>query len=596
MAETSGLASLAGQTAATAEAEAPEEEFSVGNFVGEVYDSMSPLDKAALFTAPVPILGDIVGFAADGVALYEDPSATNAALMGLGLIPFVPSGGVTRTAQKAFTNLRNDIPGFYETTDPVRQGTSALKTVPEGLTNIVKARYNPTSRAIQDQHNISVADQTAARNALKVSEEVTPELVPIQKKIKEMDLLNAAPGGAYTGKFTTGGAPVKTEAFKELLKKEAALKTRASQAAKKAMGQLNQSLSMTKQYGGLKGLLKNIEGVDHVRTFENFNVDDYFNEMGDLAGIDKEDINGMFEQIKKVQRMDPDKTYQMNIRKVHTKSSGELDPGMGAAVYRGTPVTVDVVQDGIVKQVTSKPDINLNLIKKEVFPEINKTKSGSGPGKTYTSDKDFLDALDEAGIAVRNRDEVLKGRAAIITGSGNSDAWELGGVNYMTSINKNGKVVTIVNDEHDLFKAKLPGADRYMNVSEPIFYDLANTKKLTDVQQAAKDKLKASKDEAVTSALGEYTKIPGVDVTGNLPVGFKTKEQWARAQAVAKIQPDKKDYSRLAKDFGIGAPVRASKAVLGSEEEVQVQPQVQRKRGGSVIERNPYSTYAPKAI
>ena len=75
MAETSGLASLAGQTAATAaEAEAPEEEFSVGNFVGEVYDSMSPLDKAALFTAPVPILGDIVGFVADGAALYDDPS------------------------------------------------------------------------------------------------------------------------------------------------------------------------------------------------------------------------------------------------------------------------------------------------------------------------------------------------------------------------------------------------------------------------------------------------------------------------------------------------------------------------------------------
>jgi hypothetical protein len=315
VAETSGLASLAGQTAA-AEAEAPEEEFSVGNFVGEVYDSMSPLDKAALFTAPVPILGDIVGFAADGVALYEDPSATNAALMGLGLIPFVPSGGVTRTAQKAFTNLRNDIPGFYGTTDPVRQGTSALKTVPEGVTNIVKARYNPTSRAIQDQHNISVADQTAARNALKVSEEITPEIAALEARMKELSKVK-------DGKYPS------PEALAEIMKldKEASkLRSTASQAAKKSMGQLNQSLSMTKQYGGLKGLLKNIDGVDHVRTFENFNVDDYFNEMGDFAGIDKEDINGMFEQIKKVQRMDPDKTYQMNIRKVHTKTSGSWTP------------------------------------------------------------------------------------------------------------------------------------------------------------------------------------------------------------------------------------------------------------------------------
>jgi hypothetical protein len=114
-----------------------------GKVVGEVYDSMSPLDKAALFTAPVPILGDIVGFAADGAALYDDPSLTNAGLMAAGLIPFVPSGGVTRTAQKLFTNLRNDVPGFYGTNDPVTQGISAGKTIPEGITNIARARYAP---------------------------------------------------------------------------------------------------------------------------------------------------------------------------------------------------------------------------------------------------------------------------------------------------------------------------------------------------------------------------------------------------------------------------------------------------------------------
>lgn len=546
-----------------------------GKVVGEVYDSMSPLDKAALFTAPVPILGDIVGFAADGAALYDDPSLTNAGLMAAGLIPFVPSGGVTRTAQKLFTNLRNDVPGFYGTNDPVTQGISAGKTIPEGITNIARARYAPRDRGIQSEYNISVADQKAANDALKVSEEITPKIAALEARMKELRQVK-------DGKLPSN------EDLAEIMKLDkgaSELRSIASQAVKKSMGQLNQSLSMTKQYGGLKGLLKNIEGVDHVRTFENFNVDDYFKEMGDLAGIGKEDIGGMFDQIKRVQGMDPKKTYQMNIRKVHTGSSGELDPGMKAAVYKGTPVTVDVVQDGIVKQVTSKPDINLNFIKKEVFKK----------GKTYTSDKDFLDALTEAGVAVRNPDEVLKGRAAIITGAGKSDAWELGGVNYMTSINKDGKVVTIVNDEHDLFKAKLPGADRYMNVSEPIVYDLAKTKKLTEVQQAAKAKLKASKDEAVTSALDVYTKIPGVDTTGNLPAGFKTTEQWARAQAVAKIQPTKKDYSRLAIDAGIGAPTRAARAVLGTEEEEEV-VEVQRKRGGSVIERDPYNNYAPKAI
>ena len=33
------------------------------------------------------------------------------------------------------------------------------------------------------------------------------------------------------------------------------------------------------------------------------------------------------------------------------------------------------------------------------------------------------------------------------------------------SITKDGKAVTIVNDEHDLFSFKLPNADRFMNAT-----------------------------------------------------------------------------------------------------------------------------------
>ena len=139
----------------------------IGKGIGEVYDNMSPLDKAALFTAPVPVVGDIVGGVADTAALIEDPSLTNAGLMALGLIPFVPSAGVTRTAQRAFTNLRNDIPGFYGTDDPIKQTIAAGKTLPEGVTTIARARYGPTARAIQDEYSISVADQKRLRMLLR---------------------------------------------------------------------------------------------------------------------------------------------------------------------------------------------------------------------------------------------------------------------------------------------------------------------------------------------------------------------------------------------------------------------------------------------
>lgn len=576
------------------------------DFAGDVWDSMSLLDRAALLSSPVPVVGDVIGGIADLSALIKDPSLTNAGILAAGLVPFVPSGSVTRTAQKAFTNLRNDIPGFYATTDPLSKIISAIKTVPEGIGNVLQARYLPEQRAIQEQFNISVADQKAARNAIDLATNIPDEMKILEKELKEMKELGSKPGGAYTGKLTEKNNKQKTEIFREKedkLKKE---KSIIRQASKKAMGQLNQSLSFTKQLGGidteLKGLLKNIEGVDNIKTFEKFNVDEYFDEVGNVSGLDKKDISGMFEQIKKVQGMDLSKPYQMNIRRVYTGSAGNLDPTTKNKVYKSVPEDYDVFQEGLIKQLAVKKDISLDDIKKDVFPELKKTKKGLGSRKTYTSDKEFLDALDEAGVAVRNRDDVLKGRAAIITGSGKSDAWELGGVNYMTAITKDAKAVTIVNDEHDLFSFKLPGGDRYMNVSEPIFYDLKvsenRTKKLTKKQSAAEERLAVSKKVAVKNAIDNYTNILknlNIEIPEKTPAAFSSREQYLRALVVANLKPDAKDYSRLKKEASIGFGVRAGKSLLSPEEQ-QEEPTVQnKKKGGSVVERNPYN-YTAKAI
>jgi len=187
---------------------------------GDVWDDMSGLDKAAIITSPLPIIGDIVGGAADAKALYDDPSWVNLALMGAGLIPFVPSGGVTRTAQKAFTNLRNDIPGFYETTDPLKKAGAWAKTLPEGVGNVAKARYSPESKAIQEEFNISVADQKAAKDALKTSEEATIEVIPLKKELQDLKNLEQellSTGKAHTGKdlFNKKGKIIGPEPTKE---------------------------------------------------------------------------------------------------------------------------------------------------------------------------------------------------------------------------------------------------------------------------------------------------------------------------------------------------------------------------------------------
>lgn len=547
----------------------------IGRTIQEVHDNMSPLDKAALYTAPVPLLGDVVGGVADTAALIEDPSVANALLLGAGLIPFVPSGGVTRTAQKVMANVQNEIPGFYAATNPIGQAATVAKTIPQDIINIGKARYDPSSRALQDEFNISVADQRAADKAIKVSEEISPKIAALEARQKELRQLK-------DGKYPSN------EDLAEIMKleKEASkLRSTASQATKQAMGQMGQSRAFTNQYfgpteervTGLKSILDNTDKIDHVRTFKQFNVDDYIKEVGDIADIDKKDMVAMFDQVKTMQRMDPTKPYQMNIRRANTGSAGNIDPGMKGMAYRST-----TAEKGVA-------DLNLTGIKNSVFS-----------GKTFTSDKKFLDKLQEAGVRVLNPEEVLKGRSAIIKGSAKTDAYEMGGVGIVTSIDKKGKVVSIVNDEHDLFNLKLPGADRYMNVSTPLVYELVKNKTgaTSATQKAAKNKLSTSKTKAVDKATKKYESILkdlNVDIAEKVPVGFGSREQYLRALTVANLKPSHKDYSRLVKDFGIGAPTRAARAVLGTEEEEKV-VEVQRKRGGSVIERDPYNNYAPKAI
>ena len=594
------------------ETDAPRsDENSFGETLSGIWKDMPLYDKAAVITAPVPILGDVVGAGADLITLAKDPSLANLGWLGAGLLPWVPSGGILKAgrkaaAHKAFTNLRNFIPGFYqEGLGTAGQLAAFGKTVPEGLANIAKARQSPKSRAIQKEFNISVADQKTAQKALKVSDEITPKIAKIKKQMAEMEHIgDGRPGAAYTGetriiqkgKKKGQQEKVKTSEYEALGNEVSNLKSRAGDAAKQAMGQLNQSRSMTKQYfgpnSGLEGLLQNIDKVDHMKNFKTFNVNDYYKTVEDLIpqGIGKEGVEEIFKQIKTLPSIgfNPNKNYQMNIRRVYTGSAGELDQGPGARLYSSSRIGK--------KDERGKTKASLVDLKKYVFPE----------GKGYNSNKEFLEKLDETGIRILNRDEVLKGKPAVITGSAKTDAYELGGANYMTAINRRGQATTILNDEHDVLSStklnkvlkratlgryedqfgKLPGADRYMNVSEPIVVDLVKSKKPTIKQMKAKDKFKRQKVKATEQAIENYLKVPGVDISGKLPAGFKTKEQWARAQAVAKIQPTHKDYSRILTEAGVFAPIRAAKPLREEED---------KKAGGSVMERNPYN-YQPRAI
>jgi len=607
--------------------------------------NMSALDKAALVTATLPIIGDIVGGVSDAKHLYKDPSLANLGFLLAGLVPFVPSGGVSRaalksTGQKGLSNLINYVPGFYKKDlGRAGQGAAFAKTIPEGMLNAVRARYNPSDRGLQQNLGISVTDRKVAKAALKISAENTSKLRPIEKQIRAMKKEGTAyiPGEfnikVVNGKETK--TPKKTKAFKKITDDAKKLRSEANDAGKQAMGQINQTRSMVKQYdgpeGGLSGLLGVADKIDHVANFKTLNVDDYFKTVGDLipTSVGKKGVDEIFKQIKTLPGIgyDPKKNYQMNVRRVQTGSSGVLDQGPSARLYatvdtseastipiRGTSITDSLLPKKLSTDLKTKKkkksgkaqaDNSIGVdgkaslldIKEAIFSKPIGGASKKTEFKSFTSSEAFLKKLDETGLKILNRDEMLKGIKegydvpAVITGSAKTDAYELGGANYMTAISKKGEVTTIVNDEHDLLGkyGKLPGADRYMNVSEPIVIDLFGIKEPTIKQINAQSKSKTKLDRNRKEALEEYNKIPGVDTSGKLPVGFKTKEQWGRAQAVALAEAPK-DYTGLSREVVASAPLRVGKEKKRQEEEL-----AKKKSGGSVIMRNPYD-YNPRGI
>ena len=80
----------------------------IGDVAGGIWSNMSPLEKTAIATAPVPIVGDIAGFAAD-IDMYknrpEERTGFNYALSALGVLPFIPSRSQVKAAAQGIEQL-----------------------------------------------------------------------------------------------------------------------------------------------------------------------------------------------------------------------------------------------------------------------------------------------------------------------------------------------------------------------------------------------------------------------------------------------------------------------------------------------------------
>ena len=556
MAETSGLSSLPrrgrlrGGDPTKIERDRTQAKLDIET-TKKVWDGMSALDKAALLTAPIPIVGDVVGGVADTVTLAEDPSWANLGILLGGLAPWVPSGGVTRAFKEgmspkkvvgemksslesglsqAMPQIPNYLRNFYSG-NPLAKAYGVAEGGVKGLSNIIQARTFPQDRAILKEFGVPVSQTKTAKEAVKE-----------YKKGKE--LLKTA----------------SSEESKEIRKT-------ISQAMKKATGQSRQTTLMGEQYKKTPTFNNITRGLDEVE-FGDFSVQDYNKIMGGRkTGLTSKDVTSVFKDIEKAWEVNPKKKYKMNVRRTNTQAAGNLDNFAYKRPIYGGATLADL---------------------KKVF---NGKKFKRTSRQNTPVGKEFLEALKSNNVRVQNPKEVLEGRPAIVVGSVASDAIELGGVRYTTAIKRDGTLVSFMSDEHDLFNLKLPGADRMISVSTPINIDILKTKDKVPRRSTAVEGSKEALGEARKVKAGiaeeELAKFPGVDTSLPTPTG-STNSQWYAVQALANLKPTHPDYSRLQKEVGIFVPSRAVKPVMKEEEE-------KKKSGGSVMMRNPYD-YNPRGI
>lgn len=104
-----------------------------GEVAKQVWSGMSPLEKTALVTAPVPIAGDVAGLAAD-IDMYanrpEERTGLNYLLSVAGLLPFVPSRVQAKAAAEGIEQLAKQSPSGRIATSKqpfVTRGTQFLE-------------------------------------------------------------------------------------------------------------------------------------------------------------------------------------------------------------------------------------------------------------------------------------------------------------------------------------------------------------------------------------------------------------------------------------------------------------------------------------
>lgn len=478
----------------------PEE----GLFSGSLGENNTPrttqdtLDGLAVATMFAPLVGDVTGLVADAYRLKNDPeerTPLNYGLMGLGMLPFVPNMSSLKQAgtdvvASTLQNLPNKLPNFYSKGDPVTKflgkADSVLRLVGTGTTNTAQQFLTPSGQAML-RENLPVTLKKVVDKQYKAAEDA---IAAGKAKIDEIS-----------------ANPDLSEADKKSLIDQVQQETNKTVAAsgKVIEGQKGYSDLLNKGYGKSTPMID--DAMKNINLAHGSFDGNTFKEMFPDA------VDGVFERIAKSQGMTPGNGVLVQrkvsgqaagdlIRDVHKKSNvakkvmDAFSKQAAATNFTGFASFREALDKGKLtekqKALIESPEVKRylqsafrgdsplkNAKNADEFHAILKNSGIKLPKtlvekaflrtdrKPFANNEEMIKALEAEGLEIKpeNKKRALEGGPLIMTDSLVSGALDLGGVGVVHVVKPNGRKMTYINDENDLFSFKAPGAERVVSVA-----------------------------------------------------------------------------------------------------------------------------------
>lgn len=492
-------------------------------------ENMPLHEKIALGTAPIPIVGDIAGLFSDFINFQDDPSWANAGWMALGALPFVPAGSNLKEGfEQLVRNMPNERPNFYKGGLPGR-AYDTVAAVGTGLKNSQLQRIDPQARANWRAEGISKTTQDVMQTKADMAkrfDEVIPmweEYVRRNPNDQEaaMLLANQKTARRQLEKQVQGQLQQDT-LFKNQYKNERGSLLENQEFlnyADKGFSSPEEFLRMTSNYAGTM----DVPQEDLFTIFRAIR-------QNQKVGFPQEVLNtttGGKVDLRKPFPVGAD--VPMMMKRSSANAAGDLNADikkMSQKGINGEPIRAYATA---TKVLTSRPfeqglsglrefkelaqqNLSKNVLDKfekngvydqmfealQKYPELRQATSADafvdilkdkkllktgGLSETnvkklfatkaqqpFKSNAHLIQALENNNVKVFNKAKVLEDptQPVIISGSHNSDAWELGGVNTVTAVYPNGKMVSFVGDQNDVMGVGAPYGGRMLTISEPL--------------------------------------------------------------------------------------------------------------------------------